>query len=206
MEEPSNIQVITFDLGEVLVKLNFSKVMGLRKLAIKNLDQSITSMNHWPLYDAFERGTVNETQFLTKLNDELGTQLSQDAFREVWNSVLEETVPGMERTLEKLCRHYRLFALTNSNETHINHLFQHYPWTHYFQSVLTSYQLGCRKPERAIYEKLITITGVQPQEILFLDDRVENVLGAKELGIQAELCQKSEIDLPKILRQYRVHC
>jgi putative hydrolase of the HAD superfamily len=192
-------KVVVFDLGEVLVKLDFSKIMALRSISHSGVQHSIQSMNEWPLYDAFERGRVTESQFVARLNQEFSQTFTVEQFRQLWNSVLTDTMPGVEGLLEELSRRYPLYALTNSNETHIQHLKENYSWVNCFTKVLTSHELGYRKPEAQIYEKLITIAKCPPNQILFLDDRLENVLGAKALGIHAELVTEPSLDLPRIL-------
>jgi len=200
----ANIKALVFDLGEVLIKLNFSKVMELRGSSERRLEASIHSMNQWPIYDAFERGVLKEADFLKHLNAELGISINIETFKTLWNSILGETVPGVEKILNRLATRYPLWTLTNSNESHIDYFKTHYPWHKEFQAVLTSFELGCRKPEKEIYQKLIGIVGVKAQEILFVDDRLENVEGARALGIQAELCSHTPRDLPKILGQYSI--
>lgn len=51
--------------------------------------------------------------------------------------------------------------------------------------ILISSELGVRKPDPAIYRHLRDTLGVRYDEILFVDDFIENVEGAKALGIQA---------------------
>ncbi len=198
------IKTLVFDLGEVLIKLNFSKIMYLRRLREMHLESSLQSMNQWPLYDTFERGKITEKEFLIKLNKELAISLTLDTFRPLWNSVLQDSVFGIEQTLKQLAQNYPLWILTNSNETHINHFKINYPWHNQFQGILTSYELGCRKPEKSIYEKLISLTHSSANSILFVDDRKENIEGARACGIHAELCEDTSRDLAKILKSYSI--
>lgn len=57
------------------------------------------------------------------------------------------------------------------------------PFDHY----TFSYKLGIVKPAAAIYEHCVERLGVAPEQALFLDDKPENVEGAKAAGLQAEL-------------------
>jgi putative hydrolase of the HAD superfamily len=57
----------------------------------------------------------------------------------------------------------------------------------HFDHVTFSYELGYIKPERPIYEHAVRGLAVSPSEALFLDDRPENVEGAREAGLWAEL-------------------
>ncbi len=62
----------------------------------------------------------------------------------------------------------------------------------HFDHVTFSYELGLVKPQREIYEDAIRGAGVNPEESLFLDDRPENIRGAIDAGMQAELFTKWE--------------
>ncbi|HUA87209.1 MAG TPA: HAD family phosphatase [Bryobacteraceae bacterium] len=57
----------------------------------------------------------------------------------------------------------------------------------HFDHVTFSCELGCTKPDRRIYEHAIAGLDVAPQQALFIDDRPENVKGARETGLHAEL-------------------
>lgn len=61
-----------------------------------------------------------------------------------------------------------------------------------------SYELGIVKPAAAIYLRSVDQLGVAPEQALFLDDRQENVQGARDAGLQAELYTDWE-DLSEII-------
>jgi putative hydrolase of the HAD superfamily len=56
-----------------------------------------------------------------------------------------------------------------------------------FQQITFSYELGLIKPERQIYDYAVEGLGIRPEDALFLDDRVENVEGARLAGLQAAM-------------------
>jgi putative hydrolase of the HAD superfamily len=47
-----------------------------------------------------------------------------------------------------------------------------------------SYELGVRKPEPQIYRLALTRAGLTPEETLLIDDRLENIVGARAVGMQ----------------------
>jgi len=51
--------------------------------------------------------------------------------------------------------------------------------------IVYSHEEGMSKPDRRIYERTWQRLGVQPQEMIFLDDAEPNILAARECGIQA---------------------
>lgn len=56
-----------------------------------------------------------------------------------------------------------------------------------FDHLTLSYQLKMVKPEPGIYHDATRGLGVEPAQALFLDDKPENVEGARAIGMQAEL-------------------
>jgi putative hydrolase of the HAD superfamily len=56
----------------------------------------------------------------------------------------------------------------------------------HFDHVTFSYELGTIKPEPAIYEHAIAGLRVKPEQALFLDDRPDNVEGARAVGLHAQ--------------------
>ena len=57
----------------------------------------------------------------------------------------------------------------------------------YLEGSIISGDVGLRKPDRKIYEVLIQSSGFPVEKILFVDDRQQNVLAARELGIESIL-------------------
>lgn len=55
--------------------------------------------------------------------------------------------------------------------------------TRHFGLVFLSYVIGLQKPDREIYEHVVKETGLLPGEIVFIDDRPENIEASREVGI-----------------------
>ena len=72
----------------------------------------------------------------------------------------------------------------------------------HFDQVTFSYKLGVIKPEPGIYRFAIQGLGVAPEEALFLDDRSENVEGARAIGLHAEVFTTWEEFLDRHLARY----
>ena len=53
----------------------------------------------------------------------------------------------------------------------------------HFDVVVISYEVGCAKPEQRIYQITLDRLGVAPERALFVDDRAENIEGARRQGI-----------------------
>jgi putative hydrolase of the HAD superfamily len=62
---------------------------------------------------------------------------------------------------------------------------QEFAWLADFNQLTWSCELGIAKPDPAIYHLTCDKLGVAPAEALFLDDKIENVRAAEQLGLQA---------------------
>lgn len=67
--------------------------------------------------------------------------------------------------------------------------YEQLPWTVPFERLFFSCRLGLVKPDPAIYELVLTELGARPADVVFVDDRVENIESAALLGIDARLCR-----------------
>jgi putative hydrolase of the HAD superfamily len=72
----------------------------------------------------------------------------------------------------------------------------------HFDHVTFSCELRLFKPQAAIYEHSFRGLGVAPEEILFIDDRPENVEGARAVGMRAEVFTTWEEFVREVPRHY----
>jgi HAD superfamily hydrolase (TIGR01509 family) len=54
-----------------------------------------------------------------------------------------------------------------------------------FDRAFLSTELGLHKPDPAIYERVLAELGCAPPEAVFTDDKLENALGARKVGMHA---------------------
>jgi putative hydrolase of the HAD superfamily len=54
-----------------------------------------------------------------------------------------------------------------------------------FHPVLLSFEIGVKKPNLKSYQILLDQLKISPQQLLFIDNKEENVKAAKSLGIDA---------------------
>lgn len=78
------------------------------------------------------------------------------------------------------------------------------PWLPQFDVRTYSCVLGVTKPDAAIYEKCVGDLGLQPSEVVFLDDRPENVKGANAVGLHAVHFESAAQALGELSSRYGV--
>ena len=76
-----------------------------------------------------------------------------------------------------------IYVLSNADAS-FHDYFPRFASEDFFDGVMVSSDVHMIKPERRIYEHFLSTFHLAPEECLFIDDRRENVDGARELGIQ----------------------
>lgn len=202
-EKSKIINAVIFDIGQVLIRLDFTELMKMRGTTVsQDMKSWFAEMDKWDFYDQFERGFVTREKFYEEIKKTYGLNFSEQEFLTQWNTVLRETISPMDETLEKLKKRVKIYGLTNANAYHVDHMYAAYPITRHFDKIFSSHDLGCRKPEREIYEKVTNAIGIAPENILFVDDREENAIAARSFGWHAEHTPDNPKDVLAVLKKY----
>jgi len=139
-----------------------------------------------------ETGQLNPNTFLEYFNRQTGTSADVDRWTEAVADIFtvnESILPIVDRLATA---GHRLGVLSNTNEIHWRFVTDGrfaplLPGP--FEHAVLSYEVGAMKPDPAIYAAAAERARVQPHEILFTDDREENVAAAREAGFSAVLFQ-----------------
>lgn len=196
------IRSVIFDLGNVLINydprkagLRFAK--DCRVPIVKVLAHFFAS----PMERAYTCGEVTSRQFYEYSKQALKFSADYRTFSHYWNDIFEEN-PGMEHLLRKLKKHYPLYLISNTNQLHFDYLLRHYPHIfRHFKKTFPSHRVGCRKPDREIYDTVLKAIKLRPEETVFIDDVAKFVRGARRAGMYAvrfSSLKRLERDLGKL--------
>ena len=106
--------------------------------------------------------------------------------------------------IRRLGAAYRLGLVANSDGTAEKRLHE-FGLGRFFDCVIDSEIVGIRKPEAGIYQLAAARLGCQPQECVFVDDRAENVQGARAIGMSAVLfSRRADAGLDRQLKRLGV--
>lgn len=196
---PHMIKNIIFDLGGVLLRLNYSlTAQAFKGLGVNNFDQYYSQYNANQLFEHLETGKVTPKEFYKLLQQDY-PGLSDADIAKAWNAMLLDYDMEAIHTLEKLKPHYRLFLLSNTNAIHLEHLQAMaastsgmQPLSGYFEKAYFSNEIGERKPNASCYEYVINDAKLKKEETIFIDDTYPNVQGAANCGIRSILLLKGQ--------------
>lgn len=178
------IRLITFDLGNVLVQVDHS-LFCRRLAAAAGVAPAMVydRVFRGPLEPGFDTGQLTPLEFYARITAAFGLNLDFAEFAAWWNDIFQP-LPEMEALVAQLADRLSLFLLSNTNSLHFDYIRANFPVIRYFDRLLLSYELGCRKPEAAIYQALIEAAGLPPDQILFIDDRQDFVIAARQHNLQ----------------------
>lgn len=188
----TNIRNIIFDLGKVLLNLDFdASIQAFQKLGLKNsvLDQRQVYSD--PVFYELETGRVTPEAFRERVRNILNNrQLTDHQIDDAWCAMILD-IPGHRvQTVQKLAEKYQVFLFSNTNKIHIDRLLPAFKKQHgidfatLFVKDFYSHELNERKPEISSFQKVIELSGVNPSETLFVDDLEKNIIGAQQAGLK----------------------
>lgn len=194
------IKHIIFDLGGVIINLDIPKTIAeFNKLSDRPFEAIYTQLQQTPLFDDFDKGRITEEKFFEEINRLLKVPVSTQQLTTAWNAMLLDFPAQRLELLKRLNPHYRLFLLSNTNETHVTEFEKQLHLSHgyknlepFFEKVYYSCRMDMRKPDREIFDHVLKENDLDPGETLFIDDSPQHIEGALRTGIKAHFLSKGK--------------
>lgn len=181
------VKVLLFDLGNVIINVDFARAIKVWSDYAEVSPETLKSRFAFDAsYERHERGEITGAAYFASLRELLALELTDMQLEEGWNAIYHGEVPGIQELSRGAKKHFPLYAFSNTNPTHWNYVCQHYAEVlDLFEKVFTSSELKKRKPHPEAFETVVKEIGVNAKNVLFFDDLLENVEGARAAGLQA---------------------
>jgi HAD superfamily hydrolase (TIGR01509 family) len=168
-------QAVVFDLGKVLVEFDYG--IAIRKIHQRSqidLPRVRELLNVSPLLFRYETGLLTTEQFFQEVR--LASQFDGDLpeFSEMFGNIFSPIQPMIDLHAQLRLR-FPTYIFSNTNDLAIRDIRSRFPFFQNFTDYILSYEHGSMKPDSRLYEVVERITGKRGQEILYLDDRPENI-------------------------------
>lgn len=201
------IKNIIFDLGGVLLNLDFEKTAGaFTALGVKDFHEYFTQYHADPLFKKLEVGAVADQGFYDAFRKTAVITAGNNEIDTAWNAMLLDFPVHRIEKLKELGSSYRLFLFSNTNAIH-HEAFHHRFYEQFgfqldslFEKAYYSHLIGYRKPGLDAFNFVINDSKVAPAETLFIDDTRPNVDAALQVGLHAALVSPQK-DLVKVLSE-----
>lgn len=175
------IKVIAFDLVGVL--------LGENDFILTDAEDKIERLFGKKLSDD---EVINESIKLTNLSKEKVISLVKNLVNNMYDVKVDVT------KIKDKYKSVKLFIASN----HVSYIKEYLnsAFKNAFDDVIISSCINAYKPDKEFYDELIKRANVKPEEILFLDDRIENVIAARKCKIKSE--QVKNYNVLEIIDEY----
>ena len=178
-------RAVVFDLGNVLV--GFDWAAAIREASAHTpLDEGaiLAALRDEPAIVQYETGRLDDEAFCARLAETLSLDLPCEEIGRIWTEIFQRR-PRMEALLERAAEASPVAILSDTSPLHWRRLSAEIPALLRAHAACLSYEIGVRKPDPRAYRFAFEALGTPPEACLFLDDKPENVEGARAAGLHA---------------------
>lgn len=192
MRIPKNIDFFIFDLGNVIIDIDYDfSINELKKILPENKHELSGKFFTSKYHKDYEKGLISSEEFRNEIRNLYKEDWTDVQIDHVWNSLLKNVPQERIDLLKKLKSDYGTAILSNTNAIHIQKfdeiLVEFTTEKTIFDlchEIFLSHEMGLAKPDVAIYEEVLGKIKVPAKNVLFFDDLTANLEGAEKVGIQ----------------------
>ena len=188
----ANIKNIIFDLGKVLLNLDFdASIRAFQKLGLKNDVLNNQQAYSDPVFYQLEVGKISPKEFCNGVRRVLKNQhLTDLEIEDAWYAMILDIPANRVQVVQELSKNYNVYLFSNTNQIHIERLHRKFKaengidFPSLFVKDYYSHEIHERKPDLTSYQKVIELSGIRPEESIFIDDLEKNIIGAQQSGLK----------------------
>lgn len=168
------MKTIIFDMYGVILKESKGNFIPYIYSHFPNTDKALIKS----LFPKAQLGEIDSDEFMHSLGFEDVLFHKKDYIQN--HLTFDSTfIPFAEQYKDK----YEFALLSNDVLAWNKYILQYHDLSHYFKTCIVSAEVHYRKPEKEIYEIALSRLAAQPNECIYIDNSVKNLLVAEELGI-----------------------
>ena len=186
MKQPSHIKALFLDIGGVLLTNGWGHQSRLRAAKHFGLDFDEFNKRHLIIFDTFESGKMTLEEYLELAVFYQPTNFTRNEFRRfLFNE--SKPYPEMIQLISAIKHHYGLRTIAVNNEPReINeYRIRQYDLDSFIDVFASSCYVQTRKPDKDIYHFALNLAQAQPEEVVYIDDRLVLIQAARQLGLNA---------------------
>lgn len=193
----NTVQAIIFDLGNVIIDIFPERTLHYyQQQGIPNVESIYQRMAAEGWFVRVETGEATVPELMDAFRAAAGVPVADEVLLAGWDALLGDLPAHRIQLLEQLAKHYPLFALSNTNQRHIE-VIDAMMATRYgksaihlwFRKAYYSFETGYRKPQPVAYRMILEEQGLTAATTLMVDDLTENIEAARQLGMSTLLVQ-----------------
>jgi len=187
----SKIKNVIFDLGGVIIDLDESATKKAFATLFNKSESEISEFANASFFKDYETGKIDDPTFRAEIREAFEFTGEESQIDAAWNAMLGKIDKDKIDLFDKMETNYSLFVMSNTNDIHIrffNKLFERVSggrsFNSFFKEVYLSQEIGERKPNPGAWQVILNGHQLSAETCLFIDDKLENIEAAAQLGIQ----------------------
>ena len=182
------LKTVYFDLGNVLVFFSFAKMLSqISSCSGLSVDEIKRSLIDHELQIAHETGRMDSVAMYRFFQSKSSKSFSLHEFIAALSDIFTPNTT-LWPTIERLKKEgLRLILISNTCESHYNHLYSRYPILRLFDHKILSFEIGSMKPDARIFRKALSLAHCPPPQCFSTYNIPAFVQGARNAGLDAEL-------------------
>lgn len=182
-------RVLLFDLCDTVVRT--AGVRALLDLPGLEAGHDEASLDAWfnnnPLFYAYERGEVGDSEFLHSMRRGPWKGAGEAELATALERLILHEIDGVPQWLASLKKHWPLYALSNNNPLLWRGTLRVSRAIGLFDGVFLSFDIGRLKPEEQTFAYVLRRLNRDAADVVFIDDNPVCVEGARRAGMDAVL-------------------
>jgi HAD superfamily hydrolase (TIGR01509 family) len=185
--------VLVFDLGKVLVDFDYSIAASrIVPMCASPGDPAKFFSQHAAVLTNYELGLLTTEAFFNQIKAVSGFSGTQQEFNSFFADIFTPIQPMIDLHGQLRKTDYPLYIFSNTNELAVEHIRNKFPFFSDFDAYVLSYEHGALKPSAKLYEIVERASGRKGADILYVDDRPENIEAGAARQWQAVLHETPE--------------
>lgn len=181
-------QAIVFDFGGVMTnEPNREAIVNFLRTSFNLSAEEFEQVNQ-EKRKAIKEGKTDAEFWLQYAKDK--KIVLPEGWLQNFNTVIKESIginPKMYALVDQLKeKHIPIVLLSNIDER-LAKLIRNFGLYEPFDPCLLSYEIGLEKPDPKVYEYLLKKLALPAEDVVFIDDRLENIEAAQKFGFDAIL-------------------
>jgi putative hydrolase of the HAD superfamily len=186
MKQTYSIKALFLDIGGVLLTNGWDHHSRLRAAGHFGLNYDEFNRRHLSIFDTYESGKMSLEEYLEMTVFYQPRKFAMDEFRDF---ILNESkpYPEMIHLISDIKHHYgfRTIAVNNEPREINEYRIKQYDLDSVIDVFVSSCYVQMRKPDKDIYQLALNLAQVQPEEVMYIDDRLTLINAGRKLGLNA---------------------
>lgn len=175
--------------------MDFDYTIAARKIAersAKSPQDLHAFLGSSPMLLEFESGRLTRRQFFDAICDAIDFRGDIEEFGGYFADIFT-AMPGTIALHSELRRKgFKTYIFSNTNDLAIEHVRRSFPFFKDFDGYIFSFEVGGMKPQPEIYAAMEKLAGRREADLIYIDDRPENIETGAGRGWRAILHESSE--------------